>query len=73
MDGIHPTFLILAAITALVVFGPKRLPDLGGAVGRSLREFRRSLHGEGSEPAASEQPAPGAEGARSISPGIGPE
>jgi sec-independent protein translocase protein TatA len=33
--------LILLAI-ALIVFGPKRLPEMGRTIGRSLREFRRA-------------------------------
>lgn len=33
--------LILLAV-ALIVFGPKRLPEMGRTIGRSLREFRRA-------------------------------
>ena len=34
--------LLLILVIALLVFGPKRLPELGRAVGRALREFRRA-------------------------------
>ncbi|MBI4590154.1 MAG: twin-arginine translocase subunit TatB [Candidatus Rokubacteria bacterium] len=34
--------LILILVIALLVFGPKRLPELGRALGRALREFRRA-------------------------------
>ncbi|GEO26037.1 hypothetical protein AAC03nite_18220 [Alicyclobacillus acidoterrestris] len=34
--------LILILIAVLIVFGPKRLPDIGKALGRSLREFRNA-------------------------------
>ncbi len=34
--------LLLILLIALVVFGPKRLPELGRALGRALREFRRA-------------------------------
>ena len=34
--------LILIFVVALLVFGPKRLPELGRAVGRALNEFRRA-------------------------------
>lgn len=34
--------LLLILVIALLVFGPKRLPELGRAVGRGLREFRRA-------------------------------
>jgi sec-independent protein translocase protein TatA len=46
--GIHWTELIVVAFVALLIFGPKRLPEIGGAVGRTYREFRKSL-GEVSE------------------------
>jgi len=50
--GIHWTELIVVAFVALLIFGPKRLPEIGGAVGRTYREFRKSL-GEVSELATS--------------------
>lgn len=34
--------LILILIIALVVFGPKKLPEIGRAVGQTLHEFKRS-------------------------------
>ena len=34
--------LLLILVIALVVFGPKRLPELGRALGRAMREFRRA-------------------------------
>ncbi len=34
--------LLLILLIALLVFGPKRLPELGRALGRALREFRRA-------------------------------
>jgi len=59
--GIHWTDLIIVAFIALLIFGPKRLPEIGSAMGRTYREFRKSL-GEISErttndPGASD-PAP---------------
>lgn len=38
--GIGPMELILILIVALMVFGPRRLPEIGAAVGKALREFR---------------------------------
>ena len=55
--GIHWTELIVVAFVALLIFGPKRLPEIGGAVGRTYREFRKSL-GEISELATSELAPP---------------
>jgi sec-independent protein translocase protein TatA len=39
--GFHPGFLIILLIIVLIVFGPGRLPELGSAIGRSIREFRK--------------------------------
>jgi sec-independent protein translocase protein TatA len=55
--GIHWTELIVVAFVALLIFGPKRLPEIGGAVGRTYKEFKRSL-GEISELATNELAAP---------------
>jgi len=38
----HIVFLLLLILLALVVFGPKRLPELGSSVGKALQEFRRA-------------------------------
>ena len=38
-----PTHLIFIAIVALIVLGPKRLPDLARSLGHGIREFRQSL------------------------------
>jgi sec-independent protein translocase protein TatA len=40
MPNIGPTEIIIVIIIALVVFGPKRLPDMGRQIGKALREFR---------------------------------
>ncbi len=37
--------LILILVLALIVFGPKKLPELGRAVGQTLREFKKSTNG----------------------------
>lgn len=34
--------LILIVVLALIVFGPKRLPEMGRAVGQTLQEFKKS-------------------------------
>lgn len=39
--GIWEVLLILLVL--LLVFGPRRLPELGGALGKGIREFRRSI------------------------------
>ncbi|RXT07890.1 twin-arginine translocase TatA/TatE family subunit [Ammoniphilus sp. CFH 90114] len=37
--------LILILTLALIIFGPSKLPELGKAVGRTLREFKSSVNG----------------------------
>ena len=37
--------IAVVLIIALIVFGPKRLPELGRSLGRGIREFRGSLGG----------------------------
>jgi sec-independent protein translocase protein TatA len=38
----QPTHLIIVLVIVLIVFGPGKLPQIGGAIGQSLREFKRS-------------------------------
>ncbi|ANU21332.1 Sec-independent protein translocase TatA [Planococcus plakortidis] len=40
-----PLSLIIIGIVALLVFGPKKLPELGKAFGSSLREFKNATKG----------------------------
>jgi sec-independent protein translocase protein TatA len=42
MPNIGPGELILILIIALVIIGPGRLPDVGSALGKSIREFRKA-------------------------------
>ena len=48
----HLPELIIVLVIALVIFGPKRLPEIGGSLGKGIREFRRSTSGEDDEPVA---------------------
>ena len=43
-----PEILIVLAI-ALIVFGPKRLPEMGRSLGRGIREFKDSVTGKDEE------------------------
>jgi sec-independent protein translocase protein TatA len=38
--------ILIVLVIALVVFGPKRLPELGKSVGKGIREFRGSVTGD---------------------------
>jgi sec-independent protein translocase protein TatA len=46
MPNIGPLELAIVLIIALVIFGPKRLPDLGRSLGRGMREFKDSISGK---------------------------
>jgi sec-independent protein translocase protein TatA len=46
MPNVGPFELAIVLIIALVVFGPKRLPELGRSLGKGIREFRGSVSGE---------------------------
>nr|WP_295974449.1 twin-arginine translocase TatA/TatE family subunit [uncultured Bacillus sp.] len=37
--------LILILVLALIIFGPKKLPEMGRAVGQTLKEFKKSTKG----------------------------
>jgi sec-independent protein translocase protein TatA len=54
MPNVGPLELAIVLIIALVVFGPKRLPELGRSLGRGIREFRGSVSGDNQEPERAE-------------------
>ncbi len=43
-EGIlQPTHLILVLVIVLIVFGPGKLPEIGGSLGKSINEFKKSF------------------------------
>ncbi len=54
--GFHWYDLVPLLVVALLVFGPKRLPQMGSAVGQTIKEFQKSMK-QIREPEASEQAA----------------
>jgi sec-independent protein translocase protein TatA len=57
MPNVGPFELAIVLIIALVVFGPKRLPELGRSLGKGIREFRGSVSGEShDEPVGHDEP-----------------
>jgi sec-independent protein translocase protein TatA len=42
---LQPTHLIIVLIVALLILGPKRLPEAGRAIGQGLKEFKSSVTG----------------------------
>jgi sec-independent protein translocase protein TatA len=49
MPNIGPMEIAIVLIIALVVFGPKRLPELGKSLGKGVREFKGTIGGDGQE------------------------
>jgi sec-independent protein translocase protein TatA len=45
-DILQPTHLLFVLVIALLVLGPKRLPEVGRSLGRGLRDFRSALSGD---------------------------
>jgi sec-independent protein translocase protein TatA len=45
--NIGPLEIAVVLIIVLIIFGPKRLPELGRSIGRGIREFRHSIGGGG--------------------------
>lgn len=45
MFGIGFSEMLILAVIALLVFGPKRLPEIGSAVGKGLKEFKEAVNG----------------------------
>jgi len=44
-NGIGPLELVIVLVIALIVLGPKRLPEVGKSLGRGMREFKDSIAG----------------------------
>jgi sec-independent protein translocase protein TatA len=64
MPEIGISGLIILLVVALLVFGPKRLPEIGRSLGRGMREFKDSVTGQEEKkaelppPAGDETPPP---------------
>ncbi|WP_037410159.1 Sec-independent protein translocase subunit TatA/TatB [Candidatus Solirubrobacter pratensis] len=57
-NNIGPTELIIVLVIALIVIGPKRLPEVGKSLGKGMREFKDSLSGERREDEEDATPLP---------------
>jgi sec-independent protein translocase protein TatA len=56
-----PLEIVIILVIVLVIFGPKRLPDLGRSLGRGMREFKDSVTGKDNEElpeSSAEKPEP---------------
>jgi sec-independent protein translocase protein TatA len=45
-DILQPTHLLFVLVVALLVLGPKRLPEVGRSLGKGLRDFKSALSGD---------------------------
>ena len=58
MPNVGPLELVIVLIIALVVLGPKKLPEVGRSIGRGMREFKTALSTDShddEEPAADDK------------------
>ncbi|QCR33961.1 twin-arginine translocase TatA/TatE family subunit [Lysinibacillus sp. SGAir0095] len=45
LNAISPFAVVIICVVALLIFGPKKLPELGRAMGTTLREFKKGTSG----------------------------
>lgn len=46
MDLFAPTHLLILLLIILVIFGPSKLGDIGGALGKAIKDFKHSMSDE---------------------------
>ncbi|MEB3230031.1 MAG: twin-arginine translocase TatA/TatE family subunit [Leptolyngbyaceae bacterium] len=47
MFGLGWPEVVVIAVVGIIIFGPKKIPELGGALGKTLRGFKEEMSGEG--------------------------
>jgi sec-independent protein translocase protein TatA len=55
---ISPWELLILALVVLLIFGPKRLPEMGRSLGKGMREFKSAVTGKDDDDDQHELPAP---------------
>ncbi|HSS94146.1 MAG TPA: twin-arginine translocase TatA/TatE family subunit [Candidatus Dormibacteraeota bacterium] len=48
--GLHPIWAVAILVVVLIIFGVGRLPGVGGALGRGITEFRKSIRNDPPSP-----------------------
>ncbi|HLI91779.1 MAG TPA: twin-arginine translocase TatA/TatE family subunit [Ktedonobacteraceae bacterium] len=43
VPGFHGLDLVVILVVALLIFGPKKLPEMGSAIGKSIKEFKKGV------------------------------
>ena len=59
MGSLGPMELLIIGVIALLIFGPKKLPDLGAGLGKAIRDFKGAMN-EPEHPATEEKKEPAA-------------
>jgi sec-independent protein translocase protein TatA len=57
MFGLGAPELLVILVVAVLVFGPSKLPEIGGAVGKGIKDFRKALESKGDADSADDKPA----------------
>jgi sec-independent protein translocase protein TatA len=57
---IHPLWIVAILVVVLIIFGPGRLPELGSAAGKAMRDFRKATSELGNEVTSSVNATPAA-------------
>jgi sec-independent protein translocase protein TatA len=57
-NNIGPMELVIVLVIALLVIGPKKLPEVGKSLGRGMREFKESISGENRDDDDESSPRP---------------
>jgi sec-independent protein translocase protein TatA len=70
----NPVHILFIGVIALIVLGPKRLPELARSLGHGLREFREAMSGQSEHPLAQHPatPPPAAAAAQEPPPPVDP-
>ncbi len=55
---IGPTELILILLIVIIIFGARRLPELGKGIGEGIRNFKKSMSGKEKQPEEEKKPEP---------------
>jgi sec-independent protein translocase protein TatA len=74
MSLLSPVHIVLLLLVALLLFGAKRLPEVGRSLGTGMREFKDSVSGFAESPVAGESqralPVPAAEPGEVVGPQV---
>ena len=57
MPNVGPWEIIILVVVLLLVFGSRRLPEIGRSVGKGMREFKQSVTGKDEKPESEQQVA----------------